>query len=88
MCRKHGFHISILKISDLINIKGRKHQCIFLTVKKNVYPTKVLTPVIRSKFASYVLKEKSILSRRLKPVREPIPNIFARKIPEGMKAKF
>ena len=56
-----NFNISTRQINDIINTKGKKRQNLLFTWKKaqNVYPTKVSIPVIKSKVASHVLKEKS-----------------------------
>ena len=64
---KANFNISACKISDIINMKGKKHQNWLLTGKraKNTNATKVHTPVIKFKVASHVLNENKMPQRTI-----------------------
>ena len=43
--KKHGFNTSTRKVSDIINIKGKKLQSLTGKKAKNTYSTMVRTPV-------------------------------------------
>ena len=49
-------------------MKGKKREILLLTgkkAKKNAYPTKIRTPVIKSKATFHVLKENPIRQRTI-----------------------